>query len=121
MNTDWEANRNAIKNLSLIEVHVSLHSHSGVRVMVKMIIMDGIVMGPTHCAFDNCTGPLSNARGHGESFCRVHKLNFEISVVCRIARTIELIALKPVSNTIMNDINIHSQEQHQVWLESIGC
>jgi len=35
MNTNREANRNAIENLSLIEVHVLLRSHSGVRVMVK--------------------------------------------------------------------------------------
>ncbi len=42
--------------------------------MVKIVIMDGIVMGPTHCAFDNCTGPLSNA--HGESLCHVHKTEF---------------------------------------------
>ena len=57
----------------------------------------------------------------GSHFVVFIKLNFEISVVCRIARIIELIALKPVSNTVMNGINIHSQEQHQVWLESIRC
>ncbi len=57
----------------------------------------------------------------GSHFVMFIKLNFEISVVCGIARIIELIALKPVSNTIMNGINIHSQERHQVWLESVGC
>jgi hypothetical protein len=46
------------------------------RSMVKMVIMDGIVMGPTHCAFDNCIRALSNARGHGESFCHVHRTEF---------------------------------------------
>ena len=35
MNTNREANRNAIENLSLIEVCVLLRSHSGVRVMVE--------------------------------------------------------------------------------------
>jgi hypothetical protein len=35
MNTNREANRNAIENLSLIEVRVLLRSHSGVRVMVE--------------------------------------------------------------------------------------
>ena len=27
---------------------------------VKIIVIDGIVMGPTHCAFDNCTADLDN-------------------------------------------------------------
>lgn len=43
---------------------------------VKMVVMDGIVMGPTHCAFDGCTGALANARGHGESFCMIHRTQF---------------------------------------------
>ena len=30
---------------------------------VKMVVLDGIVMGPTHCAYDNCTSDLINARG----------------------------------------------------------
>jgi len=29
---------------------------------VKMIVMDGIVMGNHHCAFDDCTSELANAR-----------------------------------------------------------
>jgi len=44
--------------------------------MVNMVVMDGIVMGPTHCAFDNCTRPLSNAHGKGESFCQTHEREF---------------------------------------------
>ena len=56
--------------------HMDVDATKKQSAMVKMIIMDGIVMGPTHCAFDNCTGPLSNARGRGESFCRVHKTEF---------------------------------------------
>ena len=44
--------------------------------MVKMVVMDGIVMGPTHCAFDNCTRPLANARSRGDSFCRSHQSEF---------------------------------------------
>ena len=46
------------------------------RGVVKMVVMDGIVMGPTHCAFDGCTGALANARGHGESFCVIHRTEF---------------------------------------------
>ena len=34
------------------------------------------LMGPTHCAFDNCTRPLSNACGQGESFCQIHGREF---------------------------------------------
>jgi len=41
---------------------------------VKMVVLDGIVMGPMHCAFDNCTAPLANTRG--ESLCGHHQLQF---------------------------------------------
>lgn len=55
---------------------------------VKMVVLDGIVMGPTHCAYDDCTAPLANARGgalcshHDNEFgnrCRVRDcLNLKI-------------------------------------------
>ena len=38
---------------------------------VKMVILDGIVMGPQHCAYDNCTSDLANARGG--SLCAFHE------------------------------------------------
>ena len=44
--------------------------------MVNMVVIDGIVMGPTHCAFDNCTKPLTNAHGKGVSFCQTHEREF---------------------------------------------
>jgi hypothetical protein len=47
---------------------------------VKMIVMDGIVMGPTHCAYDNCIADLANARGG--SFCPHHEI--EYGVKCRV-------------------------------------
>ena len=47
---------------------------------VKMIVMDGIVMGPQHCAFDGCTASLANS--HGEVFCPFH--NTEYGVKCRV-------------------------------------
>ena len=37
---------------------------------ISMVVMDGIVMGPTHCAFQHCTLPLQNARGG--VFCKEH-------------------------------------------------
>jgi hypothetical protein len=39
---------------------------------VKMVVMDGIVMGHTHCAWDNCTDDLVN--GHCGVFCVRHEL-----------------------------------------------
>ncbi|TFK36774.1 hypothetical protein BDQ12DRAFT_754967, partial [Crucibulum laeve] len=29
---------------------------------VKMVVLDGIVMGPTHCAFENCTQSIANIK-----------------------------------------------------------
>ena len=38
---------------------------------VTMHVVDGIVMGPTHCAFNDCESELLNARGG--SFCAIHE------------------------------------------------
>ena len=38
---------------------------------VKMVVVDGIVMGPTYCAYSGCTSNLINARGG--SFCPFHE------------------------------------------------
>ena len=38
---------------------------------VTMHVVDGIVMGPTHCAFNNCESELINACGG--SFCAIHE------------------------------------------------
>jgi hypothetical protein len=32
---------------------------------VKLVVLDGVVMGPKHCAYGNCTESLKNARGGG--------------------------------------------------------
>ena len=40
---------------------------------VKMVVLDGIVIGPQHCAFDNCTADLANTRGG--VFCLVHDIH----------------------------------------------
>ena len=39
--------------------------------VVKMVILDGIVMGPQHCAYENCTEGLANARNG--VFCPLHE------------------------------------------------
>ncbi|KIJ91189.1 hypothetical protein K443DRAFT_115393, partial [Laccaria amethystina LaAM-08-1] len=41
---------------------------------VKMIVVDGIVMGPTHCAYEECTSELGNARGG--VFCPLHDCEY---------------------------------------------
>jgi hypothetical protein len=41
---------------------------------VKMIVVDGIVMGHTHCAFDGCDADLGNARGG--VYCPFHELSY---------------------------------------------
>ena len=38
---------------------------------VTMHVVNGIVLGPTHCAFDNCESALLNAQGG--SFCAIHE------------------------------------------------
>ncbi|KJA12989.1 hypothetical protein HYPSUDRAFT_111078, partial [Hypholoma sublateritium FD-334 SS-4] len=47
---------------------------------VTMAVIDGIVMGPLHCAFGNCTADLLNARGG--VFCAHHE--YEFGSKCRI-------------------------------------
>jgi len=39
---------------------------------VTLVVMDGVVMGPTHCAFDDCIEELKNARGG--VFCARHEI-----------------------------------------------
>jgi hypothetical protein len=44
------------------------------RAPVKLVVMDGQVMGPRHCAYDDCTAELSNARLG--VFCIDHELSY---------------------------------------------
>lgn len=41
---------------------------------IKMVVLDGIVMGPTYCAYPKCQEGLLNARGG--SFCAVHEIEY---------------------------------------------
>ena len=50
------------------------------RAPVKMVVIDGIVMGPAHCAYDGCTSDLQNARGG--AFCGFHEIQH--GAKCRI-------------------------------------
>ena len=49
-------------------------------VSVKMVVLDGIVMGPTHCAYSDCTSNLINARGG--AFCPFHETQY--GAKCRV-------------------------------------
>ena len=48
--------------------------------VVKLVVMDGIVMGPQHCAFGNCTAELANTRGG--VFCSIHEIQY--GAKCRV-------------------------------------
>jgi hypothetical protein len=48
--------------------------------VVKMVVMDGIVMGPQHCAFGDCTADLANTRGG--VFCSIHEIQY--GAKCRV-------------------------------------
>ena len=50
------------------------------RASVKMVVLDGIVMGPTHCAYNGCTSDLINARGG--AFCPFHETQY--GAICRV-------------------------------------
>ena len=65
-------NERVDQNSNQAEHHLGNESDMDVdHAPVKMVVMDGIVMGPQHCAFDNCTSDLANARGG--SFCAFHE------------------------------------------------
>ena len=55
------------------DVEASSQSHSTEEASpVTLVVMDGVVMGPTHCAFDDCIEELQNARGG--VFCAQHEI-----------------------------------------------
>src|SRR6202453_4157386 len=61
---------------------------------VTLVVMDGVVMGPTHCAFDNCIEELKNARG--VFFVHGMKLHMVICVACMIVTDQRLLLPTPV-------------------------
>ena len=48
--------------------------------LVTMVVMDGVVMGPLHCSYGDCTSEVLNARGG--VFCGVHEAAY--GAKCRI-------------------------------------
>jgi len=51
-----------------------------VNASVQMIVMDGIVMGPKHCAFEDCTANLAN--NQNGVYCAVHEQ--ELGHLCHV-------------------------------------
>ncbi|KAF8986790.1 hypothetical protein BDQ17DRAFT_1223715, partial [Cyathus striatus] len=45
-----------------------------------MIVIDGVVMGPVHCAMEGCSANVSNH--HGGVFCGHH--NIQYGAKCRV-------------------------------------
>jgi hypothetical protein len=76
MDTVLSENQNAPESQELMDPEASNIDHAP----VKMVVLDGIVMGPTHCAFDNCTSDLDNSRGG--AFCTTHEIEF--GTKCRV-------------------------------------
>ena len=64
---------------------------------VSLVVMDGVVMGPTHCAFDNCIEELQNAQGG--FFVQDMKLHMVIYVACVIVTDQKLLLATPVQFT----------------------
>ncbi len=48
--------------------------------LVKMVVVDGIVMGPTHCAYPKCSATVHNLRGG--AFCGQHEVIY--GTKCRV-------------------------------------
>ncbi|KAF8880795.1 hypothetical protein BD779DRAFT_1378336, partial [Infundibulicybe gibba] len=83
---------------------------------VKMIVMDGIVMGPTHCAFDGCTADLENSCGG--SFCAYH--NIEFGARCRVRNCHSQIIIPTlVCKKHQGEWNKHNQTHNQQTMVSV--
>ena len=74
-------------------------SDSGMNIDVRnvtMVVVDGIVVGTKHCAYDNCTSDLTNYRGG--SLCQIHENEFgnTVDAVSEIVQALWLLQLWPV-------------------------
>ena len=78
---------------------------------VKMVVINGIVMGPINCAAINCTADVANARG--EAFCLHMLLYLEKNVVLLVVAIGKWEILKhvPCINKIGFNISNHDQNQ----------
>ena len=71
---------------------------------VTMHVVDGIVMSPTHCAYENCEMNFSMLEvGH---FVLFMNMSMETSVELLLATKIELLQLWLANNTKMNGRSI---------------
>ncbi|KAF8966836.1 hypothetical protein BDZ97DRAFT_1639961, partial [Flammula alnicola] len=68
----YKANADSIVNTNV--AHADPNAMDVDYAPVKMVVLDGIVMGPVHCAYEKCTADLKNARGG--AFCNEHEILF---------------------------------------------
>ncbi|KAF8961698.1 hypothetical protein BDZ97DRAFT_1759713 [Flammula alnicola] len=80
---------------------------------VKMVVLDGIVMGPTHCAIDNCANSLSNSRGGS--------LSMDLGALFVIVQIFELTTLVHVRHTRESGENTPSIVFAKLSLECAEC
>ncbi|KAF8994217.1 hypothetical protein BDQ17DRAFT_1392445 [Cyathus striatus] len=74
-----------------------------------MVVIDGIVMGPQHCAYDNCSNTLVNHRG---VFCDVH--NQEFGARCHVCDYQN----QKIGNT--QACNEHQKSENPPWNKNQG-
>ncbi|KAJ3494541.1 hypothetical protein NLJ89_g10785 [Agrocybe chaxingu] len=85
---------------------------------VNMIVVDGIVVGPTHCAFEDCTNELANARG--DPFCIMHEIAYGNRchmVDCHEPKVFGTLAC----NQHQNKWNQHRQSKSKPELNGLRC
>ena len=66
-----EARLNA-QNAMDVDDDSEVNEESDDRAPIKLVVMDGQVMGPRHCAYEDCTGDLANAQVG--VFCVEHEI-----------------------------------------------
>ncbi|KAF8885045.1 hypothetical protein BD779DRAFT_1442804, partial [Infundibulicybe gibba] len=74
---------------------------------VKMVVLDGIVMGPTHCTYDDCINDLGNT--HGGVFCPHHEIIY--GATCRIRQYFtvpHLVHMSPWSPRKVHGVHVKS-------------
>ena len=83
---------------------------------VKLVVMDGVVIGATHCAYDDCTQDLARLRGG--VFCMYHELLCDnLCHMCDCVTTQRYHLLKHVHNTKITGTNMLYDMDNNHYLE----
>ncbi|TFK31826.1 hypothetical protein BDQ12DRAFT_701426 [Crucibulum laeve] len=103
--------------------------------LVKMVVLDGIVMGPTHCAFENCIQSIANiqqgvfcaeddilhfglchikncnsSKAENSQTCQVHQHNWQSHIIRFGWQT--LLGIHRITR--------HSEEEQHIWLPQVN-